>query len=145
MELEGTLKKEGRFWIIEVPPLNLMTQGTTQKEALEMIVDAAAGLAECYFESDLEEKAPITFEAKDYGKGVIGLASTDNKLLLSLSLRRQREKSGSTVREAAKRLGSKSPNSYAQYEKGNKRISLEKYAQLLKAANPLTHSLLRVV
>lgn len=143
MELEGTLKKENKFWMIEVPSLNLMTQGKTQKEALEMIVDAAAGLAECYFDSEGDEV--LVFEATDYGGGVIGLSSTDNKLLLSLSLRRQREKSGSTVREAAARLGSKSPNSYAQYEKGRKRISIEKYAQLLKAANPLTHSLLRVV
>lgn len=143
MELEGTLKKERRLWIIEIPSLNLMTQGRTQKEALEMIVDAAVGLAECYFESELEEE--LIFKATDYGKGVIGLSATNNKLLLSLSLRRQREKSGSTVREAAKRLGSKSPNAYAQYEKGKKRISIEKYALLLKAANPLTHSLLRVV
>ena len=36
--------------------------------------------------------------------------------MLALSLRRQREKSGSTVREASERLGSKSPNAYAQYE-----------------------------
>lgn len=43
--------------------------------------------------------------------------------MLALSLRRQREKSGLTIREAAERLGSKSPNAYAQYEKGRIRIS----------------------
>ena len=144
MELEGTLKKEGKFWIIEVSALNLLTQGKTQKEALKMVVDAAAGLAECYFEWVIQEGG-VTFEAVDYGKGIVGLSATDNKLLLALSLRRQREKSGSTVREASKRLGSKSPNAYAQYEKGKKRISIEKYGQLLKAANPSIHSLLSVV
>jgi len=143
MELEGTLKKEGKFWMVEVPSLNLLTQGKTRQEALEMIADAVIGLTECYFESEIDESFEI--EATNYDEGVIGLSATDNRLLLALSLRRQREKSGSTVREAAARLGSTSPNSYAQYEKGKKRISIEKYAQLLKAANPLTHSLLRVV
>lgn len=143
MELEGTLKKDGKFWIIEIPSLNLMTQGKTKKEALEMIVDAVAGLAECYFESEMEESMVI--QATEYEKGVIGLSATDSKILLALSLRRQREKSGSTVRQAAERLGSSSPNAYAQYERGDRNFSIEKYSQLLKAANPLTHSLLRVV
>ncbi|MDX8431773.1 MAG: helix-turn-helix transcriptional regulator [Candidatus Algichlamydia australiensis] len=69
----------------------------------------------------------------------------DNKILLALSLRRQREKSGETVREASARLGSKSPNAYAQYEKGKTKIPLEKYDLLLKASNPHIHSLLRIV
>ena len=51
------------------------------------------------------------------------------------------------VLEAAtdERLGSKPPNSYAQYEKGKINISLDKYEQLLYAANPLRHSILRVI
>ncbi|NGX59658.1 MAG: hypothetical protein KR126chlam3_00814 [Chlamydiae bacterium] len=143
MELEGTIFKDGRVWLIEIPSLNLMTQGKTKKEALEMIVDAAIGLAECYFASEIEKGFSIT--ATEYGKGVVGLTSSNNKILLALSLKRQREKSGSTVREAAARLGSSSPNAYAQYEKGKTRISLEKYDQLLKAADPHRRSLLRVV
>jgi len=143
MELEGTVFKDGRVWLIEVPSLNLMTQGKTKTEALEMIVDAAIGLAECYFDSEIEEG--FTVSATEYEKGVIGLSATNNKLLLALSLKRQREKSGSTVREAAARLGSTSPNAYAQYEKGKIRISLEKYDQLLQAVDPMRRSLLRVV
>lgn len=53
--------------------------------------------------------------------------------------------SGSTVREAAKRLGSKSPNSYAQYELGKIKVSLDKYEKLLYAVNPSNHSRLRIV
>lgn len=143
MELEGTVFKDGKFWLIEVPSLNLMTQGKTKKEALEMLADAALGLAECYFDSKIEKGFSVT--VTEHEKGVIGLCATDNKLLLALSLKRQREKSGSTVRQAAARMGSASPNSYAQYERGQMRISLEKYDQLLKAVNPQLHSLLRVV
>ena len=66
------------------------------------------------------------------------------KILLAISLRRQREKSGSTVREVSKRLGSKSPNAYAQYERGRTGISLDKYEQLLMAANPFESRRLRI-
>lgn len=143
MELEGTVFKKDKVWLIEIPSLNLMTQGKTKKEALEMIVDASMGLAECYFASKIEKDFTIT--ATEYDKGVIGLSATNIKILLALSLKRQRELSGLTVREAATRLGSSSPNGYAQYEKGKIRISLEKYDQLLQAVNPLKRSLLRVV
>ncbi len=37
---------------------------------------------------------------------------------MALSLRKQREKSGLTIREVSERLGVKSLNAYAQYEKG---------------------------
>ncbi len=143
MEFEGTVFKNSKFWLVEIPSLNLMTQGKTKKEALEMVGDALIGLVECYFESEIEEDFSVT--STEYAKGVIGVSSSDNKVLLALSLKRQREKSGSTVRQAAARLGSSSPNAYAQYERGKTRISLEKYDQLLRAANPLLHSLLRVV
>jgi transcriptional regulator with XRE-family HTH domain len=55
------------------------------------------------------------------------------------------KKSGSTVREASERLGSKSPNLYAQYEKGKTRISLDPYERLLQAVNPQQNFQLRVV
>jgi transcriptional regulator with XRE-family HTH domain len=63
---------------------------------------------------------------------------------LALSLRRQREKSKSTVRDVSERLGSKSPNAYAQYEKGKMRISLDQYERLLNAANPYQRIHLRI-
>ncbi|MGC1879118.1 MAG: type II toxin-antitoxin system HicB family antitoxin [Rhabdochlamydiaceae bacterium] len=143
MEMEGKIWKDGKFWLVEVPTLDAMTQGKTRKEALAMIEDLVLEMARCYFNDDIENDFKIT--VTDYKKDIIGVTSNDNKLLLALSLRKQREKSGSTVREVAERLGSKSPNAYAQYEKGKIRISLDKYEQLLQAANPFKHSLLRIV
>ncbi len=143
MELEGKVWKSGKFWLIEVPSLDVMTQGHTKAEALEMIRDAILLLAKEYFPKDLEKSFDIVIN--DYKKTVIGITSTDSGILLALSLKRQREQSGTTVREASKRLGSKSPNAYAQYEQGKTKIPLDKYASLLQAANPCRHSLLRVV
>ena len=142
MGFEGKVWKDEKFWLVEVPALNVMTQGKTKKECLEMAKDAVLGLIECYFESEIDENFSISID--DQKNGVIGVTSSNTKLLLALSLRRQREKSGSTVREASERLGSKSPNAYAQYEKGRTSISLDKYEALLMAANPSEPRRLRI-
>jgi hypothetical protein len=143
MELEGKVWKSGKHWLVEVPSLDLMTQGYTKKEALLMIRDAVLQLVNSSFGNDLNKEFDVT--VNDYKKTVIGITPTDIRILLALSLKRQREQSGTTVREASKRLGSDSPNAYAQYEQGKTKIPLEKYELLLQAANPRRHSLLRVV
>lgn len=142
MELEGKIWKNKKHWLVEVSSLNIMTQGETREEALFMIKDAIMEYMKYYFESSIED---FEISINDYKKSVIGITANNNKLLLALSLRKQREKSGSTVREASERLGSKSPNSYAQYEKGKIRISLDQYERLLNAVNPKQNFHLRVV
>lgn len=142
MELEGKVWKDGKLWLVEVPSLNIMTQGKTRKDALFMIEDAIIGLIKCYFKE--EDGEGFKIHINDY-KNVIGIASTNTKLLMAFSLKRQREMSESTIQEVAERLGSKSPNSYAQYEKGKISISLDKYERLLEAVNPAHHPILRVI
>lgn len=133
MELEGKIWKSGRFWLVEVPAVEVMTQGRSRKEALEMIKDAIEGLVECCFPND---KKDFKIIVHDYKKGIIGISSSNNSLMLAFSLRRQRELSKSTVREVSERLGSNSPHAYAKYEKGRVRISLDQYERLLQAVNP---------
>jgi len=141
--MEGRIWKEGGFWLVEVPALDAMTQGKTRKEAVTMAEDLVFEMARSYFEDETNKGFSIT--VIDYKKNLIGITASDNKLFLALSLRRQREKSGSTVREASERLGSKSPNAYAQYERGKTSISVDKYEELLIAANPSERLRLRLV
>jgi hypothetical protein len=77
-----------------------------------------------------------------YEEGVIGMGASNDKLLFALGLKRQRLRSGSTIRDVSNRLKSKSPNAYARYERAQARPSLEKYAELLHAANPSRRPLL---
>ena len=142
MELEGKIWKSGKYWLIEVPAIDVMTQGHTRKKALDMIKDAILGLISCYFPN---ETTDFQVSAKDYKSNLIGIFSSDDSLMIAFSLRRQRAASNSTIREVAERLGSASPNSYAKYEKGRARISLDQYERLLHAANPQKHCHLRVV
>lgn len=140
MELEGTIWKEGKFWIIEIPSLDISTQGCTKKEALEMIKDATLELFYSYFKNKISKKFNVN--VSEYKHNIIGISASDKKLLLALSLKRQREKEGLTVREVSKRLKTKSPNAYFQYEAAKINISFDQYEKLLKAINP--HNLLRL-
>lgn len=142
MELEGKIWKSGKFWLVEVPAVEVMTQGHSREEALKMIKDAIEGLVDCYFPNESKDFQVIV---KDYKKGIIGISTSNNSLMLAFSLKRQREVSKSTIREVAERLGSKSPNAYARYEKGRARVSLDQYERLLQAVNPQQNFHLRVV
>jgi len=42
----GRMYRDGKFWLIEIPILNVMTQGYTRKEAFEMIADLVETLAD---------------------------------------------------------------------------------------------------
>lgn len=143
MELEGKVWKDGKFWLVEVPAIDVCTQGRTRKEALMMIKDAIMELMSEYFQT--VEIKDIKLEILDHEKNIFGVKASNNNLMLSFSLIRQRELSKSTVREVAERLGSKSPNAYAQYERGKMRITLDQYERLLQAANPERPPILRVV
>lgn len=142
MELEGKIWKDGKFWLIEVPAIEVMTQGRSRKEALVMVKDAIESLISCYYP---EESQNFEVHVCDYKKEIIGVSTSNNSLMLAFSLRRQREANHSTVREVSERLGSNSPNAYARYEKGRSRISLDHYERLLQAVRPEKHFQLRVV
>jgi hypothetical protein len=127
MRFLGQVFKAGKFWAIEIPILDIATQGRTRKEAYEMIADAV--------ESLVNKKG---FKVRVFGtKGrVFEIGSPDQGALTALLLRRMRQRAGLSLEEVAARLGSKSPNSYARYEQGRSVPSVEKFAQLFSAVAP---------
>jgi len=127
MRFEGKVRKDGRFWLIEVPLLNLMTQGRSRKEAFEMIRDA--------IESLVNREG---FEVTVYPgrKDVFEVGSSDSVQMVALLLRRQREAHGLPLSEVSRRLNQSSPNAYARYEQGKSVPSVEKLRELMSAVNP---------
>lgn len=127
MRFYGRVYKDRKFWLAEVPILNAMTQGHTRKEAFSMIEDLIETLVNC-----------PGFTVKVYpGKnGYFEISSSDTRIMVSLLLKRQRELSGLSLAEASKRLGAKSRNAYARYERGALTPSLEKLTELLQAVSP---------
>lgn len=139
MELEGKVWKDGIEWLIEVPALDVCTQGHSHEDALKMIKDAIEVLIEGYFP---DEKLEIS--VKPYGRKTFVVTSSNNNLMASFLLIRQRELSKSTVRDVVKRLGTKSTNGYSQYERGYVNVTLNQYEKLLEAVNPKKPPRLRI-
>ena len=128
MLFEVQAEKDGKFWLIEVPALDVMTQGRTKKGACQMLVDAIELLIGC---PNSEVRIHVTKKGQQ-----LFLSASDPDRLIALMLRRQREKYGLTLEQAAQRLGSKSPNAFARYEQGTARPTLAKLLELMQAIDP---------
>ncbi len=127
MRVEGQVWKRGKFWLIEIPMLDAMTQGHTKREALAMISDAIEMLV------DLPGFV-VTVHA---GRGAgFEISANDSAPLIAMMLRRLRRKSGLTLTEVAMRLRQTSPNAYARYEQGTSVPTIQKLDELLKALDP---------
>ncbi len=127
MRFEGKVYNDGNFWLAEIPLLDLMTQGRTKKEALQMVVDLLkTAVNKKGFRVIMSPTPENRFE----------ISGNDDKVLIALLLQRQRQKHGLSLRQAAARLSSRSPEAFARYEKGRSTPTLEKLVELLKAIDP---------
>lgn len=126
MRLTGRVRKDDRTWLIEVPMLDVMTQGRSRKDAFIMIADAIEMLANHRgFKVDVHPGPGGHFE----------VGSDDLATLIALLLRRQREMRGLSLGQVASRLGQSSRNAYARYEQGRATPTLEKLNELLAAVD----------
>jgi hypothetical protein len=134
MRFEGRLLKQGKWWAIEVPMLGVFTQGRSKREAYEMIKDAVELLADTPgFRVDVYPGVGRHFE----------VGAPDERTLVALLLRRQRQARGLSLAEVTRRLGLKSRNAYARYEQGKAVPTVEKLTELLRAVNPERDLVLR--
>jgi len=127
MRFSGRVWKDGSHWLAEVPLFDAVTQGRSRREALEMIED--------WFVS-MVNRPGFAVEAMPTGKEQFEVTSDDLKSMISLLLQRQRQESGLSLADAAKRLGARSRNAYARYERGDSVPTIEKLDQLLRAISP---------
>jgi len=129
MRFSGKIYKDGKYWLAEIPILDLMTQGRTKREAYEMVADMLDTMVN---QKDFE----ITvFKGK---KDTFEVGSSDAKYFVRLLLQRKRELSGLSLSQVASRLGMSSRNTYARYEQGKSVPSVENLNDLLHAVCPDT-------
>jgi len=136
MHFEALLRREGSWWLIEAPALDVMTQGRTRADACRMLAEAVELLAD---RQDLK----VMVRAEGRGPTAI-LSASDPDVLIPLMLRRQRQKHGLTLAEVARRLGARSVNAVARYEQGRVRPTLAKLTALMAAIDPAIVPVLRV-
>jgi hypothetical protein len=127
MRFQGRLYRDGRHWLAEVPVFDAMTQGRSRKEALAMIADWFGTMA-------AGPKNPVRVFAT--GRAEFEIATDQPRRMISLLLRRQRQRSGLSLAAVAERLGAKSRNAYARYEQGSSVPTVEKLDSLLRAIDP---------
>jgi DNA-binding transcriptional regulator YiaG len=123
MRFYGKVYRDGRHWLVEIPLLDAMTQGRTKKEAYAMAADLVESLV-----------GRPGFKAHVYrGKaGELELEGSPTRLLIALALRRQRQASGLSLAQVARRMGARSRNTYARYEQGVSVPTIEKLNELLR-------------
>lgn len=127
MRFSGKIYKEGKFWLAEIPILDLITQGHTKKEAYEMVADMLQS-----FVNKKDFKVMVYKKSKDSFE----VGSLEPKYMISLLLQRKRELSGLSLSQVANRLSVSSRNTYARYEQGRSVPSIEKLNELLHAVCP---------
>lgn len=127
MRFQGKLNRDGKYWLAEVPVFDAITQGRSRREALAMIADWFATMA------DREE---LTVRVHPSAGDEFEISSSDTRGMISLLLKRQRHKSGLSLAQAAERLGAKSRNAYARYEQGVSVPTVQKLDELLRAVAP---------
>lgn len=129
MRFAGRIYKDGKFWLAEIPILDLITQGHTKKEAYLMVADMIETLVNRDgFKVTVYKGTKDTFE----------VGAPEPKPMIGLLLKRKREISGLSLAQVAKRMGMSSRNAYARYEQGTAMPTIEKLNQLFYAVSPDT-------
>lgn len=127
MRFQGVVRRDGSFWLAEVPVFDALTQGRSRKEALDMVGD--------WFVTMVGRKG-FTVAVDPVGRDGFEISAKDSRRMISLLLQRQRQKSGLSLAQVAGRLGVKSRNAYARYEQGVSVPTVEKLDELLRAVAP---------
>jgi predicted RNase H-like HicB family nuclease len=127
MRFQGHVRKDGQHWLAEVPLFDAVTQGRTRSQALDMLAD--------WFET-MVARSNFAVVVHQTSGDAFEVDGSDSRAMISLLLRRQRHKSGLSLAQVAARLGARSRNAYARYERGSAVPTVEKLEELLKAVAP---------
>jgi predicted RNase H-like HicB family nuclease len=127
MVLRGHLHKEGQYWVIHVPDLEITTQGHTKRDAYKMIKEA--------IELHVDRKV-FSITVDPISKDEFVVSANDTARMIGLMLKRQRQINGLSVGEVTKRLKKKTNTYYHQYETGKAAAGLDKISEFIEAMNP---------
>ena len=133
MLFDAKIYKDGKFWLAEIPTLDAMTQGRTKAKAIAMLKD--------WVKSSVDGVDVKIHETLGGGFVVV---TDDSMEMFAFLLQRQRLKAGLTVRQVAHKLGFKSHNGYAQYERGQHELSLSQLQKFLTAISPARKAQLKI-
>ncbi len=126
MRLSGRVYRDGKRWLVEIPILDAMTQGRTRKEAYAMGADLVESLV---------NRPGFKVHIHPTVDGDFEISVSDTRYVVALVLKRQRQASGLSLAQVARRLGARSRNTYARYEQASAVPTVEKFFELLAAVS----------
>ena len=130
MMLRGRIFKDsdtGKWWAAEAPTVGVYTQGTSRKDAFEMLADAV--------ESGVNRKGFKVTVSEAGGEDVV-IEASDPAALALYVLKVQRSHHGLSLADVAEKLGANSRNAYARYEQGGTVPTITKFVELLAVVAP---------
>ncbi len=139
LELEGLLHHpeppKNKYWSVEIPVLEIYTQGKTQSDAYRMAKDA--------IESLVEEKN-FCVEVTPISDQKFKITSDSYELFSRLILSRLRSENKLTLLAMARKLKTPSINTFARYEQGRAVPKVDTLEKLIQAINPNLEITLKV-
>lgn len=127
MQFIGRVWRDGAFWLSELALADVMTQGRTRRSAIAMLGDAVEALV---------NRPAFRVAVADLGGEDLLVSATVPEALISLALKRQRERHGLSLAEVARALNQASRNGYARYERGTSVPTIAKLDALFGAVAP---------
>ena len=115
-------KETGKYWAIEIPSLEIYTQGKSKADALNMAEDAVAEM----LGKNISE---VTIASNKDDEFYVSCA--DTKAIVSAVLKARRLSAGLTMQEVADQMGEKSVTGYARYEQGTTEPGFDKLNAIL--------------
>lgn len=124
MILTGTMHRVGKYWAIECPAIDAATQGTSKKNALDMMVDWVRSMLD-------DPEYPIEIMAE--GDATFAMRFVDPRGVVGLLVAHARAASGLTLDQLAEKTGKQSRSAVRHYETGKNATSLQKMTEILNA------------
>jgi predicted RNase H-like HicB family nuclease len=118
---------KNKYWGVEIPVLEIYTQGKTKADAYLMAKDAIEAL--------VDKKGFKAICVPSKGNRFM-LTANGPGTFIAFILGRLRTSHNLTARQMADRLQSSSPNAYARYEQGRTMPKLDTLEELLHAIDP---------
>lgn len=136
MRIEGKLEKVGKWWAVDIPLLDLSTQGATKAKAYEMAKDVVETMV---------DKEGFSVSIIPAGNNSFIIDTEDTRVLMAFTLQRRRLAKGLSPAEVARRMNESSRTGYVRYENGESQPSVEKFFAILKAIDEENEPVLTIL
>lgn len=123
-------KEEGPFWSAHAELVGAFTHGNSRREAVAVLAELIEAIV---------ARPGFKVTIRDYargGDGAVMIDANEPALLAAQVLKHQRELSGLSLAQVARRLGARSRNAYARYEQGTSVPTIDKLVELLAVVAP---------